>query len=240
MGQQGKKSVALFGALACFLAVVAAGCGSSSSSTTSSITPAAGGGVASARGSGSTAPAEGGGGGSGRSGTPGSGARDKAGEGGPGAAGGGGEKNSNGAPLGSDTSKSGDNSIETYGTEVGGAEKAAAVAAMRSFVQAVAARDYAAICSGLAAKIRAGLAQSGKPCPVLLESLLTIDPSEARQAANGTVTHVRVGGGNAFVLFHPAGGSSLNYFVMRQEGGKWKSLGLTIGTPLNPSAAVGG
>jgi hypothetical protein len=236
MGQQGKKSLALLGVFACFLAVAAAGCGSSSG-TTSSTTASAGGGASSGvAGGGATAKA---GGGESANPRPSDAGASPPGPSGGGAASGGGGTNSNGAPLGSDTSKRGDNSIETYGSDAGGAEKAAVVASMRSFVRAIAARDFPNVCAQLAAKIRAGLAQSSKACPELLESLVVISPSEARRAASGTVTHVRVGGGNAFVLFRPAGGSRLNYFVMTEEGGKWKSLGLTIGTPLNPSAAVG-
>jgi hypothetical protein len=107
---------------------------------------------------------------------------------------------------------------------------------MHAFDLAVATRDYEGVCAGLAEKIRNGLAESNKRCPQLLETLMIIPPSEAQGSANGTVTDVRVGGGNAFVLFRPAGGSELNYFVMTLEGGGWKSLGLTVGTPLNPSA----
>ncbi len=110
---------------------------------------------------------------------------------------------------------------------------------MRSFDLAVAERDYAAVCNGLSSRIRDGLVESGKACPELLETLLTISASQARASANGAVTHVRIGGGNAFVLFRPRGGSELEYFVMSLEGGKWKTLGLTVGTPVNPTAASG-
>jgi hypothetical protein len=155
-------------------------------------------------------------------------------------AGSGGPKtNDNGAPLGADTAKNGDNSIESYGTEAEGPERAAVLAAMRSFDLAVASRDYGGVCAGLAGKIRGGLAESNKSCPQLLETLMIIPPAEAQNAANGSVTEVRVGGGNAFVLFRPAGGSEVKYFVMTLEGGGWKSLGLTVGTPLDPSNPAG-
>jgi hypothetical protein len=237
------KPLALIGVAAC-LAFAAAGCGSSSSDT--STTEAESGGPGGAKlpsglpssaspddksspsgpsSNDSSSDDSNGGGSSGGSGQSSSGS-------------GGGERNANGAPLGSDTKKNGDNSIETYGTEVEGPEKEAVVAAMRSFVTAVAERDYAKVCAGLSTRIREGLAQSDKRCPELLESLLIIPPSEARASANGTVTQVRVGGDNAFVLFRPAGSSLLNYFVMSLEGGEWKSLGLTIGTPLNAAAAT--
>jgi hypothetical protein len=253
------KPLVLLSVVAC-LAIAAAGCGSSSNSTSSTAT---GGGDGVSGGTPASAPdstAAGGGkaagGGGGRSvggdSTTGGGNRSKgpdltsgssSGHSGPGrtknAGAGGPTTNDNGAPLGSDTKKNGDNSIESYGTSAEGPEKAAVIAAMRSFVVAVAGRDYEGVCAGLADKIRDGLAESNKRCPQLLETLMTISPSEAQRSANGTVTEVRVGGGNAFVLFRPAGGSELNYFVMTLEGGEWKSLGLTVGTPLNPSVPTG-
>jgi hypothetical protein len=251
------KPLVLLSVVAC-LAVAVAGCGSSSSST--STTTAAGGGTGGdnstpglagdAAGSGdrassgdggnskpsSSAKSNGGGNGGGSSSgfgdaraEPGAGTgRLSAGSGGP-------DTNDNGARLGADTTKSGDNSIESYGTDAEGPEKAAIIAAMRAFDLAVATRDYEGVCAGLAEKIRSGLAESNKRCPELLETLMTIPPSEAQGSANGTVTDVRVGGGNAFVIFRAAGGSELNYFVMTLEGSGWKSLGLTVRTPLTPS-----
>ena len=142
--------------------------------------------------------------------------------------------NENGAPLGSDTSKAGDNSIQTYGSAAQGAEKEEVVAAMRSFDAAIADRDFDRVCGALAMKIRQGLAESHRPCPELLQTLVVIKPAVARGSANAQVTDVRIGGGNAFVLFRPSGSGESNYFVMTREGGGWKSLGLTVGTPLEP------
>jgi hypothetical protein len=148
-------------------------------------------------------------------------------------------KNQNGAPLGSDTSKGSDNSIETYGSNAEGPEREEVVGAMRAFDVAIANREFDKVCSELAAKIRAGLAESHKQCPELLNVLVTTAPSVARGSANAKVTHVRIGGGNAFVLFRPPGSSRLYYFVMTREDGIWKSLGLTVGTPINPEVPTG-
>lgn len=249
------KPLVLLSVVAC-LAIAAAGCGSSTSST--STTTAAGGGTAGdtstpalaggessggeggrADGGGGPAPSSSGNSDGGGSSSPEHGDLSShhggAGTGSPSAGSGGPDTNDNGARLGADTKKGGDNSIESYGTEAEGSEKAAIVAAMRAFDLAVASRDYEGVCAGLAEKIRSGLAESNKRCPELLETLMTIPPSEAQGSANGTVTDVRVGGGNAFVLFRAAGGGELNYFVMTLEGSGWKSLGLTVGTPLSPS-----
>jgi hypothetical protein len=251
------KPLVLLSVVAC-LAVAATGCGSSSSSTSTTTaadggtagdasTPAlAGGESGSHDGEGGRA-AEGAGPASSTSGSPDGGGSSPehgdlsgnhagAGTGSVSAGSGGPDTNDNGARLGADTKKSGDNSIESYGTDAQGSEKAAIVAAMRDFDLAVASRDYEGVCAGLAEKIRGGLAESNKRCPELLETLMAIPPSEAQRSANGTVTDVRVGGDNAFVLFRPAGGSELDYFVMTLEGSGWKALGLTVGTPLNPAA----
>jgi hypothetical protein len=230
------KMLALFGLAAC-LAIVVAGCGSSSSSTSSTVTGGETATLDTTSKPESTATAT-----TGAAGSKNAGAKKHAGtksaESGEGSGSGG--TNDNGAPLGSDTKKAGDNSIETYGSDVEGAEKDAAVAAMRSFDIAVADRDFNKVCAQLATKIRAGLAESHKPCPELLEYLVVIKPAVARGSANGKVTHVRIGGGNAFVLFRPVGSDQLNYFVMTMEGGKWKALGLSVGTPVNPTAPAPG
>jgi hypothetical protein len=239
------RLLALVGVFVC-VSLVAAACGDSSSSTA----PTAAGDDESAAGSatarenvgrdstGSGSGSQGGdSGGSGGSGSI-AGSGGSSGSGTPAVGGGGPGSNDNGAPLGSNTSKNGDNSIQTYGTSAEGAQKAATATAMRSFILAIADRDYAKVCAGLAQQIRSGLAQSDKPCPELLKKLLIIPPAEARRAANGTVTNVRVGGGNAFVLFRPVGADHINFFVLTVENGEWKSLGLTIGSPVDPSQAL--
>jgi hypothetical protein len=111
---------------------------------------------------------------------------------------------------------------------------------MRDFVRAMADRDYPAVCAGLLAKVRAGLTKSGQTCSQALERFPAGSGAEARSAANGTVTAVRIGSGNAFVLFRPAGSRALNYFVMTVEDGRWKSLGLSTGVPIEPDAASEG
>ena len=68
---------------------------------------------------------------------------------------------------------------------------------------------------------------------------MEIKPGVARGSANAPVTHVRIGGGNAFVSFAPRAPAALFYFVMTREGGEWKSLGLTVGTELDPDGRPG-
>ena len=137
----------------------------------------------------------------------------------------------------------GDDSIQTYGTEVEGEDEEAIVTAMRSFFRAMATADYPAICSGLTSANREGLEQylkvkkkQGSCETVLEEVLVTAAAPEARRAARGSVYQVRVENDNAFVLFTPAGGVA-SYFVMKRENGEWKSTGLATGTPFDPTAA---
>jgi hypothetical protein len=136
---------------------------------------------------------------------------------------------------------SGDHSIQEYGSEARGGEKEAAISAMHAFLTAVAGRDYAKVCTSLTSSSRGQLAQLAKlkhetatGCPALLAKLLSpTASSEAKRAARATISRVRVGEGNAFVLFRLPGGT-VSYFVMKEEGGSWKATSLSAGTPLHP------
>jgi hypothetical protein len=135
----------------------------------------------------------------------------------------------------------GDHSIQNYGSEAEGDEKAEVTAAMLAFFRAMAAPDYAKLCAGLTSSNRAQLQQFSKlkhegssSCASLLPTLLTPSSSaEAKKAAAATIAKVRVGEGNAFVLFRPPGGK-LSYFVMKEEDGAWRATSLAPGAPLHP------
>jgi hypothetical protein len=139
--------------------------------------------------------------------------------------------------------KGGDNSIQTYGSEAGGAEKEAVTDAMFAFFRAMAAKNYHKVCEGVSAKTRKGVEQfmkfkheAGAGCPKALGQLLNSSPgasSEAKRAAEGSVGHVRIGESNAFILFTPKGGKP-SYFVMTNEGGAWKATGFNTGVALTP------
>jgi hypothetical protein len=226
-----ERPLAIIGVLACLaLGILVSGCGSDSTSTSSS-TSGAGSTSTSTRSTSSH-----GGGGSSRS----NGKSQSSNGGGSGGGSGGGATNANGAPLGSSTAKKGDNSIQTFGSPAGDADKAAVVAAMRNFLREVVTGQYTRICSGLSAKNRQAFEQFGKlkklGCAGVLARILPREAASARKALNGTVTHVRIGGGDAFVLFRPAGGGPVNYLVMRLDKGVWKPLSISTGTPLIPGA----
>jgi len=113
---------------------------------------------------------------------------------------------------------------------------------MASFLRALAARNYAAICEGLSEANRGQLEQLAKlkkeigtDCPSILKALLVGSTSEAQKAAEGTVYQVRVEGDNAFVMFTPVGGTA-SYFVMKHDPDGWKSTTLSSGVPFDPGA----
>ena len=133
--------------------------------------------------------------------------------------------------------------IKNYGTEAGGADKAAVVAAMRNFMAAFAAEDYARVCAGLESRARdATMRQltvferpSDRDCAeVLGSSSLSRQSSEAREVANGRVTSVRIGKADAYVLYRPASGDSLSYITMIREGSAWKAADLDVGHKVEP------
>lgn len=134
----------------------------------------------------------------------------------------------------------GDHSIQEYGAEAEGSEKEAVLAAMHSFLAAMSTGQHARVCAALLAPARAQLVQlakaqgKGGSCTVILAKFL--NPSvaaEAKRAAKGTIGRVRVGEGNALVLFRPQGGK-LSYFVMKEEDGAWKATSVALGAPLYP------
>jgi hypothetical protein len=138
--------------------------------------------------------------------------------------------------------KGADNSVQVYGDEAGRAERAEVTKAMFAYFRALAAQSYAKACAGLSERTQKGIEQFMKAqhksgdCTLLLEELHRISPGgtlEAKRAAEGSVGHVRIGEGNAFVLFTPAGGKP-SYFVMKEEAGEWKSTTVSTGSPLVP------
>jgi hypothetical protein len=103
-------------------------------------------------------------------------------------------------------------------------------------------RDFKGMCTALAVSNREQLAQfaEGKGgsggCAAALGKLL--NPSvtgEARAAAEASITSVRIKGDTAFAIFTPKGGSA-SYLVMKREGGAWRAISVTPGTPLEPTA----
>lgn len=135
---------------------------------------------------------------------------------------------------------SGDQSIQQFGGAANAGDKSAVEGAVHGFLTAMATQDYAGICASLSKSNRKQLASFGSgSCEGALEKLL--NPGVAKEAvlaAAAPITSVRVKGGTAFVLFTPRGGSK-SYLAMKREGGAWKSIAVTPGTPLAPGVGQG-
>jgi hypothetical protein len=123
---------------------------------------------------------------------------------------------------------------------------------MQNFMRALAAGDYAKACAGLNSQTREGIKRfaasapqiQGKGCAAFLSaSAISQNAVDARRVANGTVTQVRIGGGEAYVIFRPGAGGPLSYLVMTREGSAWKADALGTGQllypPLPPLLGIG-
>jgi hypothetical protein len=130
----------------------------------------------------------------------------------------------------------GEKSIEEFGSEAAGPDRAAILSTFHAYLEAVAARDYPGACRHLAVAVRRSLerflAKKGVGCAQSLPALLAPGAAAiSRQQANGHVTKVRAQGDRAFLVFH-APGARLYQLTMIREGGAWKAA------TLNPSVLV--
>jgi hypothetical protein len=124
--------------------------------------------------------------------------------------------------------KGGDNSIQRYGGEVSAAEFTAAAAALHAYLDARAARAWAAACSymraGLTSQLAAMSGGGGKkmPCAKVLAALSAgLPPQALREAAVADAGALRANGQTGFLLFK--GAHETDYFMpMAREDGEWK------------------
>jgi hypothetical protein len=226
-GNSAKRRIVAAVPIVC-VAIAMVGCGSGSDSTSGSTTGAGNPQTTTSGGSKPqpTAPAQ----------APPQGGKAEKQEPGPGT----GEEFGKGDPY--SAPKGSDNSVQVYGDEAGPAEKAEVTKAMFAYFRALATLNYAKACAELSEVTKKDIEQFMKAqhksggCTSLLKQLHSISPggvAEAKKAAEGSVGHVRIGEGNAFVLFTPAGGRP-SYFAMKEEGGEWKSVSASAGSPLVP------
>ena len=146
------------------------------------------------------------------------------------------------APEGSGSGKyKADNSLQTFGTEVGGPLKEEVTRAVHSFFRALAAPDYPAICAGVAKSNLETIQKYAelrhvpeKGCPAVLAKLLPPPNAQTRRSTHSTITHIRVRRGETIVFLRLPGGK-VNYLPMVREGGMWKSVTLVPGIPVNPT-----
>jgi hypothetical protein len=145
------------------------------------------------------------------------------------------------------TVKGGDNSVQSYGTEAGEAQRTEAAIALQAYLDARLAGEWAAVCSHLAQRARAQLdrfvskAQSeGKDiagCAAAMAALSEgTPPSRLREDATITeVLSLRGGGGvpgdPSYLIFTGPPDSTLYSMPMYLEGGEWK-VGLALPSEL--------
>jgi hypothetical protein len=145
--------------------------------------------------------------------------------------------------AGSSAEAGGEESIEQFGSEATGSERAALRNAFHGYLAAIGERDYGTACSYLAAAARRSLAKlfaegaSTAGCAASLAALVT--PAAAgisRKQSEADLTAIRVEGNRGFVLF-PAPGASLWQMTMEREDGDWKTTTVAASI-LVPSAAT--
>lgn len=126
-------------------------------------------------------------------------------------------------------SQTGENSVQEFGGEAGGAERTMITAAMRSYFTALADRNYRLACASLAVAVQRSLERiaarqlRSAGCPAILPKLLSGRAADvAREAAGGRVSSVRVKEDRAFLLYH-APGARLYVLTMIREGSTWKA-----------------
>lgn len=149
------------------------------------------------------------------------------------------DRGSSAATPGVPTAKGGDNSIQEFGAESAGGERAQAAATAEAYFEARAAGRWAAACADLAAPIRkqigafAGRAQgSGSAaCPTAMRALTEgAPPAALRAAARIEVLSLRREGSRAFLIYRD-GEDVPSQVPMAREGGEWKVAAIA-GSPL--------
>lgn len=125
----------------------------------------------------------------------------------------------------------GDNSIQRFGGEADSSERERAAAALESFLDAQANREYARACSLMSEATQGALEQlataskkfKGADCATILRALTSgASPVAARTyAPTRGVASLRVKGDRGFALYHGSHGT--DYFMpMVKEDGEWK------------------
>jgi hypothetical protein len=125
--------------------------------------------------------------------------------------------------------RGGEASIEDFGSEAEGADRAAILGSFETYLRALAGGDHETACERLSTPVQRSLTQlapkalEAQGCPGILPKLLSpTAPAVAREQAAGEVTRVRVEGDQAFVVFK-APGAELYQLTMVDEGGTWKA-----------------
>jgi hypothetical protein len=132
------------------------------------------------------------------------------------------------AAPGVPTSREGDNSIQTYGLEASSAQRAQATALVQAYLDARAARDWAKVCSLLAAKPRAEQRQfaGDVSCAEAMVSFAAdARTSVLQEEAQIEVLSFRVGHRYAFLIYRRSDGIFAT--ALSRESGHWKLISVT-------------
>jgi hypothetical protein len=128
------------------------------------------------------------------------------------------------------TTKNGDNSIQHYGIEGTSEERVQAASAVKAYLDAQVAGDWARACSYLLGEIREHLEalQEKAPnpqaggCPKAMQAFIGSVPKGAlRIIADLHVLSMRVAGNRGFLIYED-GEAAPTEIPLQREGGKWK------------------
>lgn len=136
-----------------------------------------------------------------------------------------------GAAPGVPTVKGGDNSIQRFGVESPSSDRVAAARALKTYLDARAAGDWARACMGVSAGLNAEFRQFGRQsaqggklpsCAETMRTLTAGVPASAlRTAAAIHVLSMRLEGSTAFLLYKNGDGTP-SEIPMAHESGEWK------------------
>lgn len=143
------------------------------------------------------------------------------------------------------TSKGGDNSIQSYGVESGGSERAEAAAVLSSYLGALLAGEWSRACSELVAETKqaleqlAGQAERKKvDCPTAVAALISEVPrGPLRTLGEIHVLSMRVQGDRGFLIYEDGSGKPSESAMLREDG-RWKVRALIAKELLNSGSLV--
>jgi hypothetical protein len=134
-----------------------------------------------------------------------------------------------GVPL----AKGGDNSIQTYGAEASGAQRAHARAVVEAYLDARAAGSWAQACAYLVPRMRASMQAAARSsqgkvsgCGGVMEAIAANTPqADLQSAAQIEPLSLRVKGPQGFLIFRDGEGTPAN-MPLNLLGGRWKVTSL--------------
>jgi hypothetical protein len=131
------------------------------------------------------------------------------------------------SPSNEQAPESAEASIEGFGTEAEGTDRAELLAAFHGYLEALAHGDTRTACTYLSSRVKASLAelvegQKPPPCAEPLHTLLSsAAPEVIGKMAKGEIKKIRVKKDLAFVVFH-APGARLYQLNLNREQGDWR------------------